>query len=183
LKISKNTSLKKLAILVCDHLKKNGIEAVLSGGAVVTIYSKQLYQSYDLDFITLSDRKKIAEAMQELGFIKDKGRYYKHPYTKFFIEFPPGPLAIGEEIIKSYAIHKTSLGTLFLLTPTQCVMDRLCAFYFWNDYQALAQALLVAKNQKVNIHKIKLWSYREGMKDRFGIFLKKLQESMQKNSK
>ena len=151
-----------------------------SGGAVVTIYSKRLFQSYDLDFITLSDRKKIEQAMEELGFTKDKGRYYKHPYTKFFIEFPPGPLAIGEEIIKSFATHKTPLGTLFLLTPTQCVMDRLCAFYFWNDYQSLEQALLVAKNQKVNVHTIKLWSYNEGMKDKCGIFLEKLKKSVQK---
>ena len=34
--VTKKTSLKKLAVIVCNHLNKNGIEAVLSGGAVVS---------------------------------------------------------------------------------------------------------------------------------------------------
>ncbi len=174
MKITQKTSLKQLAVIVCDHLNKEGIEAVLSGGAVVTIYSKALYQSYDLDFITFADRKKIQKAMEKLGFKKEKGRYYTHPGTKYFVEFPPGPLAIGEEIVKSWSTMKTKSGKLFLLTPTQCIMDRLCAFYHWNDYQSLEQAILVAKKHKVTMSKIKKWSLKEEMNEKFEIFRKKL---------
>jgi hypothetical protein len=44
---------------------------------------------------------------------------------------------------------------LKVLSPTDCVKDRLCAFYFWNDLQGLEQAVLVAKSQQVDLKEIK----------------------------
>ena len=57
----KNLQLKEFAILISDHLSRNGIDAVLSGGACVSIYTKNKYISYDLDFVLLSseDQKKV----------------------------------------------------------------------------------------------------------------------------
>ncbi|MBF0205516.1 MAG: hypothetical protein HQK53_01370 [Oligoflexia bacterium] len=40
--------------LVAVHLKKKGIDTILVGGAVVSIYTKGLYRSGDLDFIHAS---------------------------------------------------------------------------------------------------------------------------------
>ena len=65
--------LKDLACLIYNTLKKHGIEAVLVGGACVTIYSHNRYQSYNLDFVTYHDMKKVEEALTELNF-KRKGR-------------------------------------------------------------------------------------------------------------
>lgn len=42
--------LKELACLVYETLKENGINPVLVGGACVSIYSHNRYQSSDLDF-------------------------------------------------------------------------------------------------------------------------------------
>jgi hypothetical protein len=45
----KKISLEDLAGLISDELKKSGIEAIPVGGACVTIYSSNRYQSHDLD--------------------------------------------------------------------------------------------------------------------------------------
>jgi len=60
--ISKQTSLEELAYFVCSALQKHGVEAVLTGGAAVSIYTNNRYQSFDLDFVTLASVKQITEA-------------------------------------------------------------------------------------------------------------------------
>ena len=107
MRITSKTTLQELAFIVCEHLRRNGIEAVLTGGAVVSIYTKNEYMSLDLDFITPADRKKIKEAMADIGFEKDASRYFKHSKTKYFVEFPSPPLAIGNEPVQSWAQKKS----------------------------------------------------------------------------
>ena len=107
------------------------------------------------------------KALEELGFKKTENRYFTHPKTELFIEFPPPPISIGDEIIKKWAKFRSKLGTIELFTPTQSVMDRLAAFYHWNDRQALKQALMVAKKHKIGLKKIKHWSISESMENKF----------------
>jgi hypothetical protein len=45
-----------------------------------------------------------------------------------------------------------------LLSPTDCVKDRLAAYYHWNDRQCLEQALLVAAMRTVYLKEIERWS-------------------------
>ena len=52
-----NIDIKELACFVYELLKNNGIDAVLVGGACVSIYSQNRYQSYDLDFATYEELK------------------------------------------------------------------------------------------------------------------------------
>lgn len=59
-------SLRDFAGFLSEELRKKGIETVLVGGACVTIYSKNRYQSYDLDFITYDDMKKVRKALRDL---------------------------------------------------------------------------------------------------------------------
>jgi len=58
-KITKSSDIQTIASIVCDCLLKHGIEAVLSGGAVVSIYTNNEYESKDLDFISSGDMKAI----------------------------------------------------------------------------------------------------------------------------
>ncbi|OQY31371.1 MAG: hypothetical protein B6243_08595 [Anaerolineaceae bacterium 4572_5.2] len=92
----------ELSAYVQSHLMQVGIEVVLSGGSAVTIYSQSKYVSKDLDLVNIyaSSHKKIKALMLELGFQED-GRYFAHSDTHLFIEFPAGPLAIGEEAISN----------------------------------------------------------------------------------
>lgn len=171
----KNMTQVELAAYVQDALQAMGIQVVLSGGSAVSFYSSNKYVSKDLDLINISfsKRSKIAAVMDKLGFHKH-GRYFIYPETTFFIEFPDGPLSVGEEPVKEISEFELSTGTLRVLSPTDCVKDRLCAFYFWNDLQGLEQAILVTKSQQVDLKEIKRWSKVEGKEKEFKAFTDKL---------
>jgi hypothetical protein len=66
---------------------------------------------------------------------------------------------------------KTRLGDITLLTPTDSVKDRLAAYYHWNDPQALDQALLISRSQKISLTEIKRWSENEGHKAKYNVFV------------
>lgn len=171
-KITLHTSIEELAGLVANALEKFNINAVLSGGACVSIYTENQYISGDLDFVSFEELSNIDKAMSAIGFTRT-GRHYIHPHTKFFVEFPPGPLAIGDLLLKEWSNKKVKTGKIKLLTPTQCVMDRLASFYFWNDKQGLDQALMVASKQTIDIQVIQYWSEQEKEMKKFEIFKQK----------
>jgi hypothetical protein len=173
-KITKKSDLQTIASIVCDCLLRNGIDAVLSGGAVVSIYTENEYESKDLDFVTTSDIKTIEKALQETGYTKSTGRHFTHSKSEYFVEFPQPPLAIGNLPIKEWATQKNKAGTLHLLTPTHSVMDRLAGYFHWNDKQNLDQALLVAQNHPIKIKVIEAWAKNEGELKKFEIFRDRL---------
>ena len=61
-----------------------------------------------------------------------------------------------------------------MLTPTQCVMDRLAAYFYWNDLQSLDQAVMVASSQKISLAKIDAWAKREGASEKLRKFKQEL---------
>lgn len=171
----KDMSVGELGALVCSHLEKNGIRVVLTGGACVTIYSDNKYQSMDLDFVeeVPVTRRKLIRTLVELGF-SEENRYFRHPDTEFFLEFPPGPLSVGEEAIRDISVMEFSTGRLRLISPTDCVRDRLAAFYHWDDRQSLKQAILVARDQEIDLLEVQRWSEREGELSKFEMFFRTL---------
>jgi len=173
----KNLSLKYLAIFISDHLRKNGVETVLTGGACVSIYTDNKYISYDLDFVLLStdDQKKARSALEKIGFYEDD-RYFKHKETEFFVDFVSPPLSVGSEPVKDISEIKKDDRVLKLLSPTDCVKDRLAAFYHWDDKQALDQALLVSMDNPVDFREIKRWSNNERMIEKYRIYQKNLKK-------
>lgn len=182
MKIGKNTTIEELAAIVSEHLKSHGLEAVLVGGAVVTIYSENEYRSKDLDFISPNEHKKLIAAVAELGFER-RGKDLAHKLSPFTIEFPTGPLALGNEIpVKAEHEIQTKAGKVKILSPTQCVMDRLAWFYHYNDRQCLDQALAVAVRHPINLARIKKWSFNEGADEKYQIFAAKLNQQPKKNS-
>ena|SRR3990167_2058672 len=173
-----NITLEELAAIVSEKLAEHGIESVLVGGACVSIYSHNHYQSYDLDYVTYEDMKKVMQILGELNFQVD-GKYFSHPDCKYFIEFVSPPVSIGNEPILHFEYHQTPLGTIKMLTPTDSVKDRIASFYHWNDRQSLEQAIAICKEipKKINIHEIKRWSTKENHSEKFKIFLKELKKS------
>ena len=89
-----------------------------------------------------------------------------------------GPLAIGESLIRGQDVaeKKTKMGKIRLLTPTQCVMDRLAAYFHWNDLQSLDQAVMVALKQRITLAKIKAWAENEGASVKFSTFKRRITE-------
>lgn len=103
------------------------------------------------------------------------GKNFSHKNTAFTVEFPIGPLGIGDNVpIKPEGEIETKYGKVILLSPTQCVMDRLAWFYHNKDRQCLDQAVMVASTQSVNLSKIEKWSKTEDASDKFKIFLQLL---------
>ncbi len=161
-------SIGELAAYIACHLRARGIDVVLVGGACICIYSDNKYRSFDLDFITtgITSRRTIRRALEEIGFTEEQ-RYFKHPETDYYIEFPSGPLAIGDEPPGEIATLSYQTGMLRLLSPTDSVKDRLAAYYHWKDRQSLEQAVLVAAGHPVDMDKVRRWSAKEGFAAEF----------------
>ena len=153
----------ELAAYIAGHLHNKGIETVLVGGACISIYSANEYSSFDLDFVITgsSTRQKLRAALTEIDFTEEN-RYFINPQTPFFVEFPSGPLAIGDEPPSEISTLRFSTGNLRLLSPTDCVKDRLAAFYHWKDQQSFEQAILIARDHIINIEEVRRWSVNEG---------------------
>lgn len=168
-----NMTLKKFAAFVYETLKKNNIDAVLVGGACVSIYSENRYLSMDADFATYEELKVIEKVLSEYGF-KKTGRCFSNPKCPYVIDFVNPPITVGHEAVRKFHIIHTSAGELQLLSPTDCVKDRLAAFFHWNDKQALEQAVLVAQAHAIDEEKIKFWAELEGFSEKLNLFFKRL---------
>jgi hypothetical protein len=174
-------SAEELAGLVCQTLRDAGIVVTLTGGTCVTVWSNGKYVSGDLDFIEEGPvpRRKIRRILATLGF-HENGNNFLNPSCKFFVEFPAGPLMVRDQRVEDFAERKTPTGMLRLLTPTDCVKDRLAAYFHWNDRQSLEQALLVARAQDVNLKDIRRSSLSEESLDKFGLFQQRLRATRKK---
>ena len=169
----KTCSEKELWEHVAVHLKKKGIDTILVGGAVVSIYSNGAYRSGDLDFVKASMFvTKLEESMSELGF-KKHGRHFVNPECKhLFVEFPGGPpLGIGKD--NTIIPDEVEVGgtIIKILSPTDCVKDRLATYIYFKAPEGLDQAVLVAKNQEVNFSSIKKWCKNENVPHIFEEFM------------
>ena len=165
----------ELASFVSTKLQESGISVVLSGGSCVSIYSEDKYVSMDLDFIEtgVSSRAKVTMCLENLGFVVDH-RYFRHPEAELPAEFPAGPLGIGNEPISQFNKIPTTVGVLRLLTPTDCVKDRLAWFYHTGDTECLEQAYLVAQKHVIDLDEIARWSAGESKTEEF----EKIKESL-----
>jgi hypothetical protein len=78
---------------------------------------------------------------------------------------------VGGEPVKSIEEIRYATGILRVISPTDCVKDRLAAYYFWGDQPSLTQAVLVAIYNRINISEIRRWSQAEGKAEGFEVFL------------
>lgn len=165
---------------VAWHLEGAGIHTVLVGGALVSIYTEGLYRSGDLDMVPdRYDRSGITGVLEQLGFKADKSRCFKHPgCPHLFLDFPNGPVELGEE----YPVIPDEImvegRTLRLLSPTDCVKDRLAAYIHWKSRAGFNQALLVCRRQRsrVDLDKVENWCRHEGGTTAFQELLRSLSE-------
>jgi hypothetical protein len=154
--IGPTTTRAELAAMVCAALRALDDEPVLVGGAVVAIYSDGRWVSDDLDFVSWRDDKKRRPVMEELGFRK-RGAYWVHPDTELFVQFVSPPVMIGHKHVRQPARLPTAAGEVTILSPLDCVLDRLAWHLDRGDAQTLAQAIDVARAHEVPIDAIEAW--------------------------
>jgi len=166
--------IKELAGFIIEYLKKHGVKAILVGGSCVSIYTKNKYQSYDLDLVTYSELDELETILGKIGF-RRTGRLFEHSDCPYILDFVAPPVSIGgENPITVYNTIESKRGSIILLTPTDCVKDRLAAYLYWNDPQSLEQAILVARDNRINWNDIRNWLREEGFSDKYQIIKARL---------
>ena len=151
---------------VAWHLEGEEIRSILVGGAVVAIYTEGLYRSGDLDMVPDEiGRQRLEAVLAGIGFEPTKSRYYKHPACPhLFLEFPRGPVEIGEQFPVVPDEIEVEGRTLRLLSPTDSVKDRLAGYIHWKSRANFDQALLICGRQqgRVDLESVRAWCEAEG---------------------
>jgi hypothetical protein len=175
LKITRRSTLKHVAAAVAKALGDARVSAVLTGGACATIHSRGAYQSEDLDLVLQSapSQQTLDAAMASAGFTR-KGDTYRHPATRFFVEFPRGPLSIGADLDVAHSSIVVNGVRVTLLSATDACRDRLAAYFHWKDRQSLDTAVAIAVRNRVNLARVKAWSVQEGAATEFDEFAGKV---------
>lgn len=175
--ITARSTLVDIAFEICTALDAHGVQCVLTGGSAATFYTDG-YRSHDIDFvITLGWGSPAAEqSLNRLGFTK-KGQQYAHATSPFTVDFPPGPPAIGADILSTWETVRKGGLLLRVLSRTDSVRDRLAGFFYWDDRSNLQTAVLVAKSGAVDYDLIREWSRREGASSKFEQFIRALERS------
>lgn len=161
--LSSRSTLRDVIQAVSAALRHHHIRAVLTGGACASLHSRGEYLSQDLDYIIQGSvtRTQLDQAMAATGFRRE-GAQYRHPKTPFFVEFPAGPLAIGDDDLVEPVEVNVGGVTVVALSATDSCRDRLAAFYHWRDIQSLRVAAVIARRQPVDLAAIRRWSRQEG---------------------
>jgi len=155
---------KELWEYVAVELSKQGLKNVLVGGAVAAIYSEGIYKSGDLDFVIESygnTKPKIEAAMKTIGFEKVT-RHWIHPNcSHLYVEFCNPPVSVGEDYqIEPIKIQKNGVD-IYILSPTDCVKDRLASYIHWNARECFDQAVYVARSEVIDYDSVKSWLENE----------------------
>lgn len=78
--ITAHSSLQEVAAIISQALVAHGVDATLSGGAAVSIYTDNRYQSHDLDFVSTVGINTLARVVNKLGFVVTPSRrLFAHP--------------------------------------------------------------------------------------------------------
>ena len=165
------SALVRLAFAVGDALRRAGVNATLTGGSCATVHTRGAYLSQDIDFVLRSAISSggLDRAMDALGFRRD-GTRYVHSRSPFFVEFLPGPLAVGgDTTVQPVELRRGRQRTL-ALSPTDSCRDRLAAYYHWADAGSLTVAVQIAVKHRVDMGAIAKWSEAEGARSGFDRF-------------
>ena len=73
-------------------------------------------------------------------------------FANFLFEFPRGPVELGEQFPVEPAEELVVGRKLKILSPTDCVKDRLADFIHWGTRDLFDQAVLVCRRQAERIH-------------------------------
>lgn len=168
-------SLEELAAFVSAHLASRGIEVVMTGGACVTMYSDNKYQSMDIDLVNMDgiSMREVVRAMAEIGFC-EKERMFAHPETDFTVDILAPPLSLGSSAVHEITERKVGQYRMRLISVLDSVCDRLAAWFYWNDEQALEQALMMCRGNDVDLSVVRTWAKSEGELEKFVLFSEKL---------
>ena len=144
--IDAESSLIDVAFEACSALDRAGIVAVLCGGSAASYYCAE-YQSLGADFVLRLDtsERAVNAALVEIGYRRGVSNVYSNHASRFTIEFPAGPLAIGRKIVQTWLTVNRRELLLHVISAEDSVCDRFLHYWAWHDRSARAIALEVAR--------------------------------------
>jgi hypothetical protein len=165
-------------MVVGRALGQRNIRAVLTGGACASLYSGGTYSSVDADFVLIGEAElsNLDETMRSLEFRREGDRYV-HAESEYFVEFLPGPLAIGHDDRIRATTREFGGGAVLLLSASDSCRDRLAAYYHWNDRQSLAVAVQIAIRNRIRWSVLSRWSEAEGFAEKYDEFVRQVRKA------
>ena len=130
------------------------------GGACVSIYSNNKYQSYDLDFVTYQGLQKVEQALMQLGF-KYLMIYFIHEQCPYLIDFVNPHIAVGNQPVQEFEEKKQSVDrcNCLLLQTVLKIVQQLT--FIGMTCNPLSKLFLLADNSTLI-----LYLFRNGQKMR-----------------
>ncbi len=174
--IGPDATLREIALTVGTALDREGVHAVFCGGSAATFYAPQVYQSEDLDFVLTfgsEDGAATRRALESLGYRFENEMFF-HQASHFTVEFPRGPLAIGNDVVTNTETIREGDRVLHVVSATDVVRDRLNKYAAWDDFSALSAAVGVALEVPVDLDAVREFMRREGT----GVFEKRFDEAL-----
>lgn len=151
---------------VAWHLENAGIGSVLVGGAALAIHTEGRYRTSNLDMVP-DDlmRREVAKILRGLGFGAQRNRNFVHPECPHLsIRFPMAPVEIGVEFPGEPDVVEIEGKRLRILSPTDCVKDRLADYVHQGLRTYFDQAVLVCIHQpaRVDLGRVERWCEGNG---------------------
>lgn len=178
--IGPRTTREQLAATVSEALRAAGLDAVLVGGSVVSIYTQDFFPSDDLDY-SVWRNDSVKDVLRQLGFTRVEGNRLTHPTAPYYVQLVNGPPMVGKKLVSKAVERKTRWGRIKMYSPLDCVLDRLAHFFCWGDRQCLQQAAHVAAEHAVDLAAVEEWAENEDgahgrNMERFREFVRRVEE-------
>lgn len=148
-----------IGAVVAEAMRSRGQDPILVGGAAVEFYTRGGYSTEDLDFVA-EGGSEVTEIMQSLGFEKI-GKDFVDRRRGLYIEFPSATIAAGE-ISDEIDVDGVSLR---IISCEDLVVDRLCAFKYWESALDGMNALLLLEMNPVDEKRLVARSKSEDVLD------------------
>jgi len=168
------TRLAKCAAIVCEALRREGLEATAVGGAAIELHAPDAYATSDLDLV-VTERFSVdwsaaqARTFQALGFIRNARHWVR---DDLYVEIP------GRTMADPVVVMRIDPFPLRVVAKEVVLADRIVGFKYWGvtDYGLHALAMLTAFGSELDEAVLQRHLERENAQDAY-LALCRLRES------
>ena len=179
--LDKNSRLKRgpektmlIASLIAEALQSISQDPILVGGAAVEFYTRGKYSTADIDMVT-EGGKELVDLMLKLGFEKN-GKDFVDRKREIYIEFPGSRLGSGEKVI----LVEVGKRKLRIISIEDLIVDRLCAYKFWQSGIDGVNALLLLEQLDMDQTRLLERCLQEDVADALDLVQKIKKEAIRK---
>jgi len=168
------TRLAKSAAIVCEALRREGLEATVVGGAAIELHAPDAYATTDLDLV-VTERFSVdwaaaqARTFGALGFTRSARHWTR---DDLYVEIP------GRRMSDPVVVMRIEPFPLRVVAKEVVLADRIVGFKYWGvtDYGLHALAMLTAFGSELDEAVLQRHLERENAQDAY-LALRRLRES------